>query len=442
MSRRGRTAPTSRRAAGTAAWPIGSALMTSRRLGPAPLPALAIAVAGLATRPLGPLAGTMLLVVTLPPLAASLDALGWVSIVVERIREARLSTTRELVAAYATWLAISATLTLDLAAVVAVPVGLRLAAGQDKRSSRNQLGAAILGSNVGSLLFAFSNLTNLILVSATGISFAAYLAAALVPQLLAAVGVGALLVYRTRRRAAGPSSSLELAMPAGFDSNTPERATRLTLVGGAIAAVGALSAVVVGLAGGDVAPVFAIATAIVAGCAIASERQGTRPRDLARSIPPAGIAIVALAAIAIGPMADLADFIPNPQTAMPQIVALPMIALVGGLLAATVNNLPAAAFGAFWLVGASPAAIVAFLIGTNLIAIGPHGSLATILCQRQAARKGVRVGARMYLGSGGATPQLLDCQPLRRCSSLARATVVRQMLAQHPWGVHASEPRM
>lgn len=85
----------------------------------------------------------------------------------------------------------------------------------------------------------------------------------------------------------------------------------------------------------------------------------------------------------------------------PPLAGVPfVIALVGGLLAATANDLPAAAFGAIWLVGASPEAIVAFLIGTNLIAIGtPHGSLATILCQRLAAREGIRVGTRVYLGT-------------------------------------------
>lgn len=372
--------------------------MTTKQLGRALMPALAVAAAGLATRPLAPLAGTMLLVVTLPPLAASLDALGWASIVANWISRIRLSATGELVAAYVTWLAVSATLTLDVAAVVAVPVGLHLSAGRDDGSARDHLGAAILGSNVGSLLFPFSNLTNLILVSATGISFAAYVGAALVPQILAAVGVGVLLAYRTHRRAAGATSPLAAALPP-LD-NTRQPATRLTIVGGAVASIGAIAAVVVGLAGGDVALAFAITTAIVAGCAIASERPRTRPLELARSIPPAGVVVVALAAILVGPMAGLAAWFPDPGTNLPQIVALPVIAIVGGVLAATVNNLPAAAFGAFWLVGASPAAVVAFLIGTNLMAIGtPHGSLATILCRRLAARKGIRVGTWEYLGT-------------------------------------------
>lgn len=233
------------------------------------------------------------------------------------------------------------------------------------------------------------------------ISFAAYVAAAFVPQLLAAVGVGALLASRTHRRVAGPSFCLAAATPTvEFDPTLHEKATRLALAGGAVAAIGAIAAVAVGLAGGDVAPVFGIATAIVAACAIASERPGTRPLDLARSIPPGGVAIVGIAAIAIGPMAGRALLVPDPQMTLTPMVALPIIALVGGLLAATVNNLPAAAFGAIWLEGGSPEAILAFLIGTNLIAIGtPHGSLATIRCQRLAARQGIRVGTGTYLGT-------------------------------------------
>lgn len=378
--------------------------MTVLRLGRALLPALAIAAAGLATRPLGPLAGTMLLVITLPVLAASLDGLGWASIVAHKIRHARLFPTHELIVAYAAWLALSAALTLDVAAVVAVPVGLRLAAGRHQRSSLDHLDAAILGSNVGSLLFPFSNLTNLILVSATRISFGAYVAAAVMPQFLAALGVTALLAHRIRRGITGPASALKSAMPAAefdeFDGSATQRATPLALVGGAVAALGAISAVVVGLAGGDVAPIFAISAAIVAGCAIASGRDST-PADLARSIPPGGVAIIAIAAMAVGPMAGLASLVFDPQTTLPPIIALPIITLVGGLLAAILNNLPAAAFGAFWLVGASPEAVVAFLIGTNLIAIGtPHGSLATILCRRLAAGKGIHVATRSYLDTG------------------------------------------
>ena len=67
----------------------------------------------------------------------------------------------------------------------------------------------------------------------------------------------------------------------------------------------------------------------------------------------------------------------------------------------TVNNLPAAAFGAVWLLGGSPDAVVAYLVGTNMLAIAtPHGSLATILSRRLARRGGVHIKTREYLLGG------------------------------------------
>ena len=361
------------------------------------LPALLIVIAGFATRPLGPLAGTMLLVLTLPPLALSLDALGWAEIAAAQIRRARLSMTGELVAAYSGWLAISAILTLDVAAVVAVPVGLRVASTQDDQSSMDHLGAAILGSNVGSLLFPFSNLTNLILVSATGISFGAYLGAAWLPQILAALAVGVLLVFRTRRAAEHQTPADHAVSGAPSVASSP-RPAALTLGGGAVALAGAISAVVIGLAGGDVAPVFAATTAVVAGCAIAVNGRPIGTLELARSIPLGGVAVVLFAAIAVGLFGGLARHLPHIPPDGPAIVGLPLIALVGGVLAVTVNNLPAAAFGAIWLVGASPAAVVAYLIGTNLFAIAtPHGSLATILSRQLGLRGGVDLGIRDYV---------------------------------------------
>lgn len=363
------------------------------------LPALLIGAAGIATRPLGPLAGTMLLVLTLPPLAASLDALGWGEIVATQIRRARRSMTGELIVAYLAWLGVSAVLTLDVAAVVAVPVGLRLADPNSEDSRQDHLGAAILGSNVGSLLFPFSNLTNLILVSATGVSFGAYFAAAWFPQIAAALVVGVALVFRTRhhdRSAVEPVPESTTVM-AGLGRG---RTSRLTVYAGIVAFVGAISAVIVGLAGGDIAPVFAVSAAAISGFAIASGSEGVGVRQLARSIPLSGVVVVLFAAVAIAQLAGVAAGLPDLSSSLPPILALPAIALVGGLLAISVNNLPAAAFGAVWLRGGSPTAVIAFLIGTNLFALAtPHGSLATILSRQLGLRHGVDLGARAYLAT-------------------------------------------
>jgi Na+/H+ antiporter NhaD/arsenite permease-like protein len=92
------------------------------------------------------------------------------------------------------------------------------------------------------------------------------------------------------------------------------------------------------------------------------------------------------------------DADPSPQAA----VALDLfaVAVVGGGLAALVNNLPAAAFGAAWLGVSSAPLIVAFLIGTNFAAIiTPHGSVATMLARSAARHHGHDDGLASYLAS-------------------------------------------
>ncbi|HTS14141.1 MAG TPA: hypothetical protein VMH24_00620, partial [Candidatus Sulfotelmatobacter sp.] len=163
---------------------------------------------------------------------------------------------------------------------------------------------------------------------------------------------------------------------------------------------GALAAIAVGLAGGDVAFVFAITTAVVVTLAVVSRRPGAGAGDLLRSIPPAAVAVVLFAAVAVGPARGVAAMLPRPQDALPSVLALPVIALVGGGIAMSVNNLPAAAFGAIWLQGAGPDAVVAYLIGTDLFAIAtPHGSVATMLCRQLAARARVVIGVREHLAT-------------------------------------------
>jgi hypothetical protein len=51
-----------------------------------------------------------------------------------------------------------------------------------------------------------------------------------------------------------------------------------------------------------------------------------------------------------------------------------------------------------WLVSASPSAIVAFLLGVNILnLLTPHGSLATILGRNIARSAGVHLPASVYL---------------------------------------------
>ncbi len=357
---------------------------------------LAFAVLGLTlvvAEPLGRLRGPLVLVAALPPFAAALDAMGWSRRGAAMVGRLRSPLARAL-AAYVAWLATSALLTLDVAAVAAGSVGMSL--GGDDAERDTQLGSAVLGSNVGSMLFPFSNLTNLIVLSGAGIGFGAYLRAAFVPQVAAAVAVAALLARRSRARlAAGGAAGAETA--ATRHPVQRRQAGRSAAIAGAVAVAGSAAAIGVGFEGGDVAAVLTLTSAAVVALAVASGHLGLR--EAAQTVPAAGIGVIVGAAALAGPMGAVAAALPSPAS-IPEPLGLLAVAAVGGVLAALANNLPAAAFGAVWLAGSGVAPVVAYLVGTNIGALAtPHGSLATMLCRSAAAARGHRVPARTYLRS-------------------------------------------
>ncbi len=340
--------------------------------------------------PLGRLSSPFALLVVLPPLALALEAFGWRDWMARRLTRIRRPLARLLIS-YAMWLAASSLLTLDVAAVAAASVGIAVAADRDKER-RWQLGGAILGANVGSLLLPFSNLTNLVLVAATGIGFAQYVGLAVGPQVAAAIAVG--LLFAMRARAAIPDAPEAGVLVADSVASGATRVTDSTArAAGGVAVLGAMAAVAAGLVGADVAVPFAISGGILAGGAVMTGRLGVRA--IVRSIPLAGLAVIAIAVIASGPIAIAAGLLPRPDAS---VSGLLLALVVGGVLAALVNNLPAAAFGAVWLIGAHPASVVAYLLGTNVLALAtPHGSVATILARAVGHRHGVAIPTRQYL---------------------------------------------
>lgn len=367
----------------------------------------------------GPLRGPLLLIVLLPMMARALEHLGWVSVAARPFGRLRPGAPSVL-GTYAAWLGLSAFLTLDVAAVVAVPVGIAVARAHGRRG-RSQVAAAIVGANVGSMLFPFSNLTNLVLVAGTGLEFGTYTRTALLPQLLAAIGAGLVLARRGHEleqqaeleSATGGSGSreptVEAAPAATGETGDVGRTGRAAA---AVAVAGAAATVAVGFAGGDVAVVLGAASALVVGIGLWDGR--FTPTNALRAIPWSAVAVIVGAALLRAPIAGFAARLPDPESTAPAVLALPAIALVGGLLAAVANNLPAAAFGAIWLSGASPAAIVAYLLGTNILAlVTPHGSVATMLSRALAHRAGEPIPVRDYLWRGwryavaGTVPALL-----------------------------------
>ena len=339
--------------------------------------------------PLGRLSSPFALLVVLPPLALALEAFGWRDRLARRLARIRRPLAR-LLTTYAVWLGTSSLLTLDVAAVAAASVGIAVADRDAER--RWQLGGAILGANVGSMLLPFSNLTNLVLVSATGLGFAAYVATAAGPALAAALAVGLLFAARARGAIGDPAQEdvpdQDRVVPAPTDVRDS-----LARAAGGVAVLGAVAAVAAGLVGADVAVPFAVSGGILAGVAVATGRLDVGA--IARSVPVAGLAVIAIAAIASEPIGSAAGLLPRPDASLGGLL---LALVVGGAFAAVANNLPAAAFGAVWLVGMHPATVVAYLLGTNVVALAtPHGSIATILARAVGHRHGVRTPATRYL---------------------------------------------
>jgi len=291
-------------------------------------------------------------------------------------------------ATYALWIATSALLTLDVAAVAAASVGLAVA-GESDDERQWQLGSAVLGANVGSLLFPFSNLTNLLLVASAGLTLTTFVTYSVLPQAGAAVAVGTLLAIRAQRAIGErPLASQPAVAP------TAHR-TRGAAIAGGVAFAGALAAIGAGVIGADMAIPFAICSGLLVGAAIVGRRMSGSL--VMRSIPVVGVAVVVAAALAGPLIAQLAADLPEPG-ADPGGILLAFA--VGALLAAIINNLPAAALGTVWLAASPAPAILAFLIGTNIFVVAtPHGSVATMLAHGVGRRHGVEVEVSSYLRS-------------------------------------------
>jgi arsenical pump membrane protein len=333
---------------------------------------------------LGRLGDPFVLLVALPPLAHALAAFGLRDLLARRIAAIRTGE-RRLLAAYGTWLGTSALLTVHVAAVAAGSVSMAI--GRDHGERRWQLAAAIVGSNVGSLLFPFSNLTNLVLVAGSGIGLSAYLGAAAPALIAAAVAGGALLGVgfvqdQDADRDDGPAADDPPIRYAPARGDRPEPVDQAAILAAAVGVAVSIVSIVSGLTGGSVVWPFLAGSAILVGWSIAVGRLD--PAVLRRTAPVGAFGVIVVAGVLVGPLAGVAGFIARPHDA--SAITLLGVAGVGGVLAASIGGLPAAVLGAAWLGVASPGLILAFLVGTNVGSIAtPHGSLAALLVRSSAS---------------------------------------------------------
>lgn len=263
---------------------------------------------------------------------------------------------------------VTATLTLDATVVLVTPVVLATTRRLRIPSRPHSYACAHI-ANSGSLLLPVSNLTNLLAFAASGLSFGRFALAMALPWLLAcALDWAALRTVFARDLRAESDHPEPVGSPPLF---------ALVVLGLTVAGFVITTAV-------DVAPAWAA----LAGCVVLGVRQlarrRTTPFRLVKSANPGFCAFVLCLGVLVSGVLDrgagkeLRQLIPSGTG----ILALLGLALLAGVLANLVNNLPTT-LALLPLVAGSPLAVLAVLVGVNL---GPNatypGSLATLLWRR------------------------------------------------------------
>lgn len=271
--------------------------------------------------------------------------------------------------------AVTSVLSLDATVVLLTPVVLATAAQLDV-SPRPYVYATGHIANSGSLFLPTGNLTNLLALSAAGLTLVHFAALMLLPGLLVlAVEYGVLRVFFREdlaTRAATPSST---------PSSTPAAPTPwFALVVLGLTLVGFVVTSRVG-----VEPYWAaIAGALALGGHVVGTRRASPVALLASVDVPflgfvVGLAVVVRSAVENGLGAVSHRLLPTGTS----FLALLAVAAVAAVLANVVNNLPALLILLPSAAAAGSSAVLALLIGVN---VGPNltypGSLATLLWRR------------------------------------------------------------
>ncbi|MGY6653403.1 ArsB/NhaD family transporter [Amycolatopsis sp. TRM77291] len=286
---------------------------------------------------------------------------------------------RLLPAVFVVAAAVTVVLSLDATVVLLTPVVFATAARMGARAKPHAYACTHL-ANSASLLLPVSNLTNLLAVAATGISFLRFTALMTLPWLAAV-----LTEYLVFRRffaadlAARPRGGK--AVPAGKVPSFVLVVLGLTLAGFVVTSLL------------DVSPAWAaFAGAAVLACR-ALVRRRTSPAAIVRSASIPFVAFVLALAIVVRAVVDngldeaLSHLVPT-STSFPALLGA---AAVAAVLANLINNLPAVLVLLPLAAAGGTPVVLAVLIGVNL---GPNltyvGSLATLLWRRILHRHDTR----------------------------------------------------
>jgi arsenical pump membrane protein len=311
-------------------------------------------------------------------------------------------------------------LSLDATVVLLTPVVLATAARLRLPARPHSYACAHL-SNSASGLLPVSNLTNLLVFSASGLTFLGFAGLMALPW-AAVIAVEYLVLRRffaadlrmepegatpvtgsagPGAAASGFTASGPIAPGSAGDVATPRVA--LLVLAGTLAGFGASSAV-----GVEPAWVAAAGAAVLAVRALVRRTSG--PVSIVRAAAPGFCLFVLALGVVVAALSarGLADGLGALLPSSTSLVALLATAGIAAVLANLVNNLPAtlallAALGPL----PQPALVLAVLLGVN---IGPNltwtGSLATLLWRRVATERGEAPELGRFVALGALTVPL------------------------------------
>jgi arsenical pump membrane protein len=307
-------------------------------------------------------------------------------------RGSRDSPRRLLALVFAAASGVTVVLGLDPTIVLLTPVVL-VTATRLRISPTPDVYATAHLANSASLLLPVSNLTNLLVFTATGLSFTRFAALMLLPT-AAAIAVEWAVLNRFFAAELGRPPGREARPAVPHLPRLPVTVLGATLAGFLAGSLFGVSPVWIAAAGAAVITVPALV------------RRTVKARDVMRTIQPSfllfvlGLGIIVVAASDNG-LATAVRMVLLGGTSLPALLG---IAAISALLANLVNNLPAILIIAPVAAASGPAAVLAALVGVN---VGPNltytGSLATLLWRRVLRAEDTDVHLGEFLRLGAAT---------------------------------------
>lgn len=267
--------------------------------------------------------------------------------------------------------AVTAVLSLDATLVLLTPVVFATASRMGVRPRPHAYACTHL-ANAGSLLLPVSNLTNLLAMSAAGLTFVSFAGLMLLPWLVVLV-----VEYLAFRNFFASDLSIPASNPEPPEVPPLPRFSAivlaLTLAGFVAASLVHIEAAWVALAGA----LALLVRALKLGQVTAKDIPGFINLGFLGFVLSLGIVVTAVVEGGLG--AAIGRIVPSGQS----LVALLLWAGLAALLANLVNNLPAVLVLLPFAAQSGPGAVLAVLIGVN---VGPNltyvGSLATLLWRR------------------------------------------------------------